>query len=68
MLAGRRRRVKMNNKMVDYSSQDSPYRSDEHHGDGYSPDIVDTLRSLKEKLRNYKEYNDKIIQAREKQA
>lgn len=57
----------MASNMVDYSSQDFPYRSYKKHGDGYSPHIEDTLRSLKEKIRSCKEDNDRIIQAYEKQ-
>jgi len=37
----------MASKMVEYSSSDSPYKLDEKHGDGHSPNIVGTLRSLK---------------------
>lgn len=44
--------------MVDYNSRDSPYRPDEHHGEGYSPDIAKTLRSLKEEIRSCKDDND----------
>ena len=43
----RRRGLKMSRNMVDYSSQDSPYRSYEQHGDEYSPHIEDSLRCLK---------------------
>jgi len=56
-----RRRSKMTSKMVDYSSQDYPYRSDEQHGDGYSPDIADTLRSLKAEIRSCKADDEKNI-------
>lgn len=38
---------KMTSKMVDYISRDSPYKSDEQHGDEYPPHIADILRSLK---------------------
>ncbi len=51
----------MTRKMVDYSSRDSPYRSDEQHGDEYSFDIVDTLRSLKATIISFKVDNDEII-------
>ena len=53
----------MTSKMVDYSSRDSPYRSYEQHGEGYSPDITDTLRNLKSEIRSCKEDNDLIIQS-----
>jgi len=48
--------------MVDYNSPNFPYRSNEKHGDGHSPGITDTLRSLKEEIRICKADNDKIIQ------
>jgi len=54
--------------MVDYSSQDSPYGSDEKRGAGNSSNLADTLRSLKAEIRSCKEDNDKIMQAQEKQA
>ena len=54
--------------MVNYNSWESPYRLDKQHGDGHSPDIADTLRSLKVEIRSYKADNDRIIQAHEKQA
>lgn len=44
------RGLEMKIRMVDYSSHDSPYRSDEHQRDEYSPNIEDTLRSLRKKL------------------
>ena len=44
----------MTRKMVEYNSHDFPYISNEQYGDGYSPDIADTLRSLKEEIRSYK--------------
>jgi len=53
----------MTRKMVDYNSQDSPYKSDEQHGDEYSLDIKDTLRSLKEDIISCKVDNDRIIQS-----
>ena len=49
--------------MVDYSSHDSPYRSVEQQGDEYSPDIADTLRSLKVEIKSCKVYNDKIFES-----
>ena len=52
----------MTTKMVNYNLRDSPYKSKDQHGDEYSPDIVDTLRSLKEKITSFKVDNDKIIQ------
>lgn len=51
----------MTKKMVDYSSQDSPYRLNEQHIDEYSPDIADTLRILKENIIICKVDNDRII-------
>jgi len=51
----------MTGNMVDYSSQDSPYGSDEQRGVGYSSNLVDTLRSLKEEIRSCKKDNDRII-------
>jgi len=56
----------MNTKMVDYISLDSPYRSDEQHGDGYSPNIATTLRSLKEEIKSCKPNNDKVIHSQER--
>ena len=47
--------------MVDYSSYDSPYRSDEQHRDACSPGIAYTLRSLKAEIKSCKVDNDKII-------
>lgn len=52
--------------MVDYNSRDSPYRSDEKHGDEYSHSITNILKSLKVEIRSYKEDNDKIIQSQER--
>ena len=51
----------MANKVVDYI--ESPYESYEKHGVGYSFDLVDTLRNLKEEIRSFKIDNDKIMQA-----
>jgi len=51
--------------MVDYV--ESPYKSDEKCGVGYSFDLANTLRSLKEEIRSCKADNDRIIQAQEKQ-
>jgi len=42
-----KKEIKMISKMVNYSSRDSPYESDEQHGVGNSSDREDTLRSLK---------------------
>ncbi len=58
----------MTSKMVDNISRDSPYRSDEQQGDMHSPNIENTLRSLKAEIRSCKAKNDRIIQAQEKQA
>ena len=55
----------MTSKMVDYSSRDSPYRLDEQHRDDYSPDIKNTLRSLKKEIRSWNLDNEKIIQSHE---
>lgn len=52
--------------MVDY--KDSPYELEEKYGVGNSPNLADTLRSLKEEIRSCKENNDRIIQAHEKLA
>lgn len=57
----RKNKIKTTSKMVDYSSRESPCRLDEQHGDGYSPDMADTLRSLKEEIQSCKEDNDIII-------
>lgn len=51
----------MTSKMVDYSSRDSPYRSDEQPRDEYALDITETLRILKEKIRSCKVGSDRII-------
>lgn len=56
------RRPMMTRKMVDYNSCDSSYSLDEQHGNEHSPDIADTLRALKEKIKSCKEDNDRIIQ------
>ena len=56
----------MTRKMVDYSSRDTPYKSDGKHSDGYSLDIADTLRSLKVMIRSCKVDNDMIIQSQER--
>ena len=64
MLA-RRRESKMTRKMLDYSSRDSPYKSVGKQGDECSPNIADTLRSLRENIRSHKVDNDKFIEAQE---
>ena len=51
----------MNSIMVDY--RDSPYESYEQHGIGKSPDLADTLRSLKEEIRSCNANNDRLIHA-----
>ena len=56
----------MTRKMVDYSSRDSPYRSNEKNGDEYSPHIADTLRSLMAEIRSCKADNDRIILSQER--
>lgn len=53
----------MTRKMVYYSSQDSPYGSNEKHGVGNSSDLVDTLRILKAEIRSCKADDDRIMQA-----
>jgi len=58
----------MTRKMVNYSSHDSPYKLVGKQGDGYSPDITDTLRSLREKIRSCKENNDRLIEPHERLA
>ena len=50
-------------KMVDDNSWDSRYRSHEKPRDEYSPDIENTLRFLKAKIRSCEEDNDKIIES-----
>lgn len=52
---------KMTRKMVYYSSQDSPYGSDEQHGVGNSTKLIDKSRSLKEEIRSCKVDNDRIM-------
>jgi len=54
-------RINMTYKMVEYSSHDSPNKLDEHHGDEYSPKIIDTFRSFKSKIKICKANNDRII-------
>jgi len=56
----------MTRKMADYSSRDSPYRSNEWARDGYSPNIGDTLRILKVEIRICKVDNERIIQSQER--
>jgi len=68
MFARRRRGSKVTNRIVDYSSRDSPYRLDEKPREEYSPDIAYTLRSLKAKIRSCKADNDRIIQSQERLA
>lgn len=63
-----RRRSEMTRKMVDYSSGDFPYSSDEQQRDEYSLNIVDTLISLKEEISSCKVDNDRIIQSQERLA
>jgi len=60
MLAGSRR-AEMTSKMVDYSSRDSSYRSNEQQRDDYSPNITYTLRSLNAEMRSCKVDNGRII-------
>lgn len=67
MLA-RSRRSKMTRRMVDYSSRDSPYRSNKKHGDEYSPDMADTLRRLEAEIKSCKVDNDRIILSQERRA
>ena len=58
----------MTNNMVDYSSRDSPYGSNEQCGVGNSSNLENTLRSLMKKIRSCKEDNDKVMHAQEKKA
>jgi len=58
----------MTRKMVDYSSWDSLYRSNEKHKEEYSPDIADILRILKAEIKSCKEDNDMIIQSQDRLA
>ena len=60
--------LEITSKMVDYSSRDSPYRSYEQPRKGYSPNIEDTLRSLKKEMLSYKVDKDIIIQSQERLA
>ena len=53
--------------MQGHINKDSPYESEEQYGVGNPSDLVVTLRSFKEEIRIYKAYNDRIIQAQEKQ-
>ena len=57
----------MISKMVNHSSRDSPYGPYEQCGVGNSSDLVETLRSFKEKIRRRKVDNDSITQTQEKQ-
>ena len=41
-------------------------RSVEQQGEGYSPGLVDTLRSLKEKIVSFKVDNAKLFEAQER--
>ena len=56
----------MTSTIVDYSSCESPYGSAQHQGDEYSPDIANTLRSLKAKIRSCKAENNRIIESHER--
>lgn len=55
----------MNSNMVDYKGY--PYESNEQCG-GHSSDLADTLRILKEEIRNCKTDNDRIIREQKEQA
>lgn len=48
---------------MDYSSCDSPYKSVGQQGDEYSPDILNTLRSLREEIKSCKEDNGRFFEA-----
>lgn len=50
--------------MVGYNSHDSPYISVGQQGEEYSPSIEDTLRSLREEIRSWKEENDRLLRLR----
>lgn len=52
----------MTRSMVDYSSLDSPYGSNDEHGVGNSFDLANALIKMKEELRSCKEYNERIMQ------
>jgi len=52
--------------MLDYSSHYYPYISDEQHGNEYSPDIENTLRSFKADIKSCKSDNDNIIESWER--
>ena len=62
------RRSEMTSTMVDYSSCDSPYRSVEWQGDEYSPNLADTMRSLKVDIKSCKAYNNMLIESPERLA
>lgn len=56
----------MTRRMVEYKY--SPHELDKQCGVGNYFDLVDTLIRLKEEIRSYKEDNDKIMEAQEKEA
>ena len=62
MFAGDKR-LDMMGRMVDYNSRDSPYILVGQQGDGYSPNIADALRILREDNRSHEAKNDKLIEA-----
>jgi len=75
MSAGNKR-SEMKTRMIDYNSHESSYRpyvnsmegerSIGHLGEEYSPDIVDTLRSLRVDIRSCKVDNNKLIEAQKR--
>lgn len=58
----------MTRKMVDHSSRDSTYRLVGQQGDEYSPDIADTLTSLRVEIKSCKVDNDRLLEAQERVA
>jgi len=59
---------KMIRKKVDYSPHDPPYKSVGKQGEGYSPDIENTIRSLRVEIKRSKENNDRLVEAQERLA
>ena len=68
----RDRRLEMERRMMDYKSHDSCYRYDVNsmgwdrsvgqQGEEYSTDLEDMLTSLREEIRCYMAYNNKLIE------
>ena len=55
----------MTRKMVDNKSHDTSYRLDGKHGEEYSPSIASTLRCSRVDIGSFKEYNDRLVEAKE---